>query len=324
MAFTIPDKGEALNDIQSRLFQEDIDVLVAGFLGTDCVLSGCAVTAQGTPDMTVAVAKGAVCSNGALFAVAAGNATITAAHATLPRIDLVVVDSAGAKQVRAGTAASAPKPPARTANDVVLAQVYVPAANTAVESNQITDRRVLRGGSSSGGGASLVIKKATAAVIHNTTAAEQTYASISLPSGLFTTGQILRVRCGGNMLLNSGTPTVRLVITFGGTTMFSDISGASSNDTDRLPWHLDLDLIAVSNTSQKLNGDVSIGPIAAKTAPTTGEGDAWSTASNMNPIRGTSAVDADAADRVFDVRFTMSVSNASNEIVCDYATFELL
>lgn len=142
--FTIPDKGEGANDIQSILFQEYLDVLAAGIAGTDCVLSGLAVTAQGSPNMTVAVASGVAISNGVSFAVTGANGTITTADGTNPRIDLVVITSAGAIAVRAGTPAAAPKPPARTANDVVLAAVYVPASDTTIASNQITDLRVMR------------------------------------------------------------------------------------------------------------------------------------------------------------------------------------
>ena len=145
MPFTIPDKGEGLNDIQSIWFQEYIDILVAGISGDTAVLSGCAVTAQGTPDMTVAVAAGSIRSAGTVYAVTAGNGTITAADATNPRLDLVVITSAGAIAVRAGTASSTPKPAARTAGDVVLAVVFVPAADTAIESNQIVDLRTVSG-----------------------------------------------------------------------------------------------------------------------------------------------------------------------------------
>lgn len=144
MAFSIPDKGEGANDLQSILFQEYLDVIIAGIANTDVVHSGCAVTAQGSPDMTVAVAAGTVMSNGAPFAVTAGNVTITAADGTNPRLDLVVVNSAGTKAARAGTAAANPKPPARTANDVVLAVVYIPASDTTIGSNQITDLRVMK------------------------------------------------------------------------------------------------------------------------------------------------------------------------------------
>ena len=42
--FTIPDKGEGDNDLQSILFQEYLEVLVAGIDGMNCVLSGLVVT----------------------------------------------------------------------------------------------------------------------------------------------------------------------------------------------------------------------------------------------------------------------------------------
>lgn len=144
MPFTIPDKGEGANDLQSVFFQEYIDILVAGLQGVDCVISGCAVTAQGAPDMTVAVASGNVNTNGVYKAVTGANGTITAADATNPRLDLVVITSAGAIAVRAGTSAASPKPPAKTANDVILAVVYIPATDTTISTNQITDLRVMR------------------------------------------------------------------------------------------------------------------------------------------------------------------------------------
>jgi len=142
VAWTIPDKGEGDSNLQSVLFQEDLEILVAGLSGVDCVVSGCAVT--GGADMTPAVASGVVISNGVWFAVTGADVTVTTADSTNPRIDLIVVDSSGALAVRAGTAASAPKPPARTANDVVLASVYVPASDTTIGTSQITDRRVIR------------------------------------------------------------------------------------------------------------------------------------------------------------------------------------
>lgn len=322
MNWTLPDKGEGDSDIQSILFQEDLDILLVGLLGQDCVLSGCAVT--GGADMTPAVAKGAVLSNGVLLPVTAGDVTIGAAHATLPRIDLIVVDSSGNKQVRAGTAAAAPKPPARTANDVVLAFAYVPAADTSIETTKLVDKRVMRGGVAGGGGAPIIIKKQTAPVVFNNTAAAQTYFTVTLPNGLFLSGQQVRLRMGGTMLLNSGTPTVRLVILFGGTTLFSDISGASTADADRNSWDLDITLTAQANADQNLNGLVCMGIIAAKTAPTTGIGDVWSTAENIGSINGSSAIDADAANRDFVVQMTMSVANAANEIACEYAVCELI
>lgn len=143
MPFTIPDKGEGQNDIQSILFQEHLDILVDALEGRQFVLSGCAVTAQGSPNMTVAVASGLVYSDPNVRTVTGANATIAAANATNPRIDMVVIDAAGAIQTRGGTAAAAPKPPVLTAGDVALAQIFVPANDTTISSDQITDMRLM-------------------------------------------------------------------------------------------------------------------------------------------------------------------------------------
>lgn len=333
MAFGLPDKGVGADNVQSILFHEYIDILVAGLLGVDFVLSGCVVTAQGAPDMTVAVAKGAIMSNGALFPVTQGNVTITAADATNPRLDLIVANNAGVKAIRTGTPAANPKPPARSANDVVLAVVWVPALDTTIAAAQITDLRILRGGAATGGGAPIVLKKTTTPVTFNTNAVIQTYFTITLPSGLFLTGQSLRVRCGGSFLMNSGTANLfTLTIAYGGTTMYADATtGVQVASAVRRPWHLDFDLIAQSNTVQNLSGRLEVGSHGTTTPPaaTTGAGAmdsglAVTAESNHTAIEGAAAVDSDAADRTLTVQWTMSVSAAAIETKMDYATAELL
>jgi hypothetical protein len=321
--WNVPDKGTAQNDIQSILYFEYLRILADGINGTAMVLSGGVCSAQGSPDMTVTISKAATVSGGVLNATAAGNATITTANSTNPRIDLVVITSAGAIAVRAGTAATAPKPPTRTAGDVALCAVFVPANDTTISSAQIVDMRMLRNGGP------VTIYKATAAETTNTTssaieALNKANAGLTIPSGLFLAGRVLRVRLGGNMLLNSGTPTVRVVVAYGGATMFSDISAASTADADRAAWHLDFNIVAQGNADQSLNGVLAMGIIAAKTAPTTGIGDAWSTAYNIAAVSGAAAVDSDAANRKLSVQITFSVSNASNELVVEYATVEIM
>jgi len=327
--WTIPDKGEGQNDLQSICFQEYLEALVAGIDGQDCVLKGCDCTAQGSPDMTVAVAKGAVLTNGVLKPVTAGNVTIGTADGSNPRLDLIVVNSSGTKAVRAGTAASSPKPPARTANDVVLAVVYVPASDTTISSAQIVDMRVMRTR-----GPLLLYKTTTAETTNNTSSAvnilDKTNSGVVIPSGLFTAGRILRVRIGGNLLLNSGTPALTLTVVFGGTTMFADQSVSSVADADRAAWHLDLLLVAQGNSDQALSGVLWLQPLdVARAAPTTGgPGDLGfaNTSDRLGNVNfaGSAAVDSDAADRTLQVQFTMSVQNASNEVVVEGAIVELL
>jgi hypothetical protein len=315
VAWTSPDKGTADNDIQSIIFKEYLEVLVAGINGIDCVLSGCVIT--GGADMTPAVAKGAVLSNGTLFPVSAGDVTIGAADATNPRIDLIVVNSAGGRTVRAGTAAAAPKPPARSANDVVLGAVYVPANATAIATSQITDMRVLREQGP------IVLKKTTTPVTFNNTAAIQTYFTITLPSGLFLTGKQLRVTCGGTWLSNSGTPTWTLTIAYGGTTIYSDVSVVTAADVDRKAWYLDFILSAQANNNQRLAGTNNSGVSGTTTAPAAGVGDISGTVGLVNAIAGSSAVDSDAADRTLTVQWTMNVANAAVETVMEFGVAAL-
>lgn len=141
MAFSIPNEADASVAAQAAPDSKDIEILVAGYAGTG-VVSGAAVTAQGSPDMTLAVAAGVVAVLGVQATVTAGNVTITTAHATNPRFDLVVVNSSGTKSVTAGTAAATPVFPTIPASSVVLAAVYVPANDTAIGSTQIVDKRV--------------------------------------------------------------------------------------------------------------------------------------------------------------------------------------
>lgn len=141
----IPDKGTSDNDIQSIAFALDWEIKVAAWQGIDCRLSGCAPSQQGSPDMTIACSAGVVLSNGIELEVTAGNWTVTTADATNPRIDLLVITSAGAKAVRAGTAAAAPKPPARTANDVVCGYVFVAANDTTMTEGSISRAMLANG-----------------------------------------------------------------------------------------------------------------------------------------------------------------------------------
>lgn len=320
MAFTIPDKGEGDNDIQSILFQEDLDIVVAGVSGIDCVLSGLVVT--GGTDMTPAVAKGAVLSNRIMYAVAAADVTITTADATNPRIDLIVVNSSGALAVRAGTPAVAPKPPIRTANDVVIAFVYVPANDTAIATTQITDKRVFSA-------LPVIIYRTTTAETTNNTAAiinilNKTNSGIVIPDGLLTTGRILRVRIGGNCLINFGTPTIRIAVIFGAVTMYDDTSAAGGADNDRDTWHIDFNLVAQGNADQSVNGIWIFNTLGAGTAPTVGFGDIWGPTQSNGAFSGAGTANADTANLTLQVQWTYDVVSVNNEVVVEYATVELL
>lgn len=142
MAFSIPNASDAAFADQAEPDKVDLDILSAGHDRTG-VISGCAVTAQAIPDLTVAVAAGVVAVAGTRATVSAGNVTVIAADLTNPRFDLIAVDNAGTKSRVGGTAAANPVFPAIPANSVILAAVYVPALDVTIGANQITDKRVM-------------------------------------------------------------------------------------------------------------------------------------------------------------------------------------
>lgn len=149
MAFTIANLADVFHENQAEIDSVDLGILVAALAGNG-VIEGCAVTAQGSPDMTVAVAAGYVRVDGKVAAVLSGNVTVGTADGTHPRFDLITVNNAGTKACTAGTAAAEPVFPAIPANSVVIAAVYVPASDTTIASNQITDKRVIVFGEGTG------------------------------------------------------------------------------------------------------------------------------------------------------------------------------
>ena len=152
MAFTIPNESEAFSPFQAEFDSVDIDILVASYNGSG-VVSGWAVPAQSTPDMTVAVAAGVIAVAGVRVAVSGTNKTIGTADSDNPRIDLITVNNSGTLATTAGTAATVPLLPDIPSNSIVLALVFVPANDTAIATNQIIDKRIFISNAATGGSA---------------------------------------------------------------------------------------------------------------------------------------------------------------------------
>jgi hypothetical protein len=148
VAFTIPNTAAAAYAPQAGVDAGDVAIVAAAALRFG-VVGGCGVVAQATPNMTVTVGVGIVhFPTFGQVSVSAQTATITAANATNPRHDLVVVNAAGVVSVLAGTPAALtatgePVYPAAPVNVVVLAAVYVPPAVTAITNAMITDKRMV-------------------------------------------------------------------------------------------------------------------------------------------------------------------------------------
>jgi len=103
------------------------------------------VTALASPGMAVRVQVGtstAYDNAGQVKAIpTSSNLAISAADATNPRVDAVVLNAAGALTVRAGTPNAQPAPPNLSGADILLALVNVAANATDIQAGNIVDAR---------------------------------------------------------------------------------------------------------------------------------------------------------------------------------------
>lgn len=142
----------------AETFRRVIEALIAsqGVVSS----SDLAVTAKGTPDMSVNVATGEAFIIGTeqteqgayhVYNDATVNKTIATADATNPRYDLIVAkvkdseysgsDDEWSLAVVTGTPAASPADPAVPSNSITLARVQVDAGVTSIVSGKITDVR---------------------------------------------------------------------------------------------------------------------------------------------------------------------------------------
>jgi hypothetical protein len=163
--FNVPNEASASYTDQAEIDSGDLKILAAGFNGSG-VISGCLVTAQGSPDDTVAVSSGSYRISGATKTYAGGNvnvlsgsanpdgSTSSAANASYYRYDLIVVDSSSTIGVIHGTvptpawpdyAVNPVFPSFDAATQVVLAAILIPptaASIPFISNSQIVAKNV--------------------------------------------------------------------------------------------------------------------------------------------------------------------------------------
>lgn len=107
------------------------------------IINGCGLTASTGLTVSVALGKIYIAGTGEID-VTAGNLTADAAHATLNRIDLVVVNASGVKSLIKGTAATFPLTPLYTETSFVcLGHLYIGAAVTTLTSANVINSGVV-------------------------------------------------------------------------------------------------------------------------------------------------------------------------------------
>lgn len=108
--------------------------------GRNGVIAGCDVTAQGSPNMSVAVSSGTLKINGGSYAINGRNVTVPTADTVFDRWDIIWGGIEDDVILTEGTPAEAPVPPSPPFGTlIVLAAIYVPALTTAITTDHILD-----------------------------------------------------------------------------------------------------------------------------------------------------------------------------------------
>ena len=130
----------------SELFVAGVDYTTpstVAMLTAGGAYTGGAVTAQASPDQTVAVSAAAyITDEGKRFALSAVSALAAdAANGENPRIDIVYGSGEGVITYLAGTAAGSPAQPTTPAHGVLLASIARAANDNTIAAGDITDKR---------------------------------------------------------------------------------------------------------------------------------------------------------------------------------------
>lgn len=140
--------GLVVAGIGYEVIKRAIVQLTAAAGGGSGVIEGLAVSAQGTPDMTVSVAAGSGVADGALTGLeAAANSAAFVAPTTNPVIAIVQIEDDGTIDLKYGTEAGSPTAPTADSGKLLLAEVYLRVGSTSVKNSDdatngyITDAR---------------------------------------------------------------------------------------------------------------------------------------------------------------------------------------
>jgi len=166
-----------------------------------------------------------------------------------------------------------------------------------------------------------VYASGTASALTNTTTATDV-ATISIPGGTLGANGAVRIRVAGRYKNNSGSAaTLTLQLSYGGTTMWSAVTGSIASNATEHAFVLDVVLSGANSASSQILGGIV--QMSAPNAPTTGLGAmatlATATTGATTAVRGAAAVSS-ASTQSFKVNAKHSVANANIAFTIDYCS----
>ena len=198
------------------------DVLKAAY-NLNGILDGCAIS-DGSSGLEVDLAVGCVVIDGVAKTVAAQTVTLAAAHATLPRLDLITVNTSGVLVANVGVALAVPVYVPIPASEVVVGTVLVAAAATALTDDDINNTQINLNRQQ------FTMNRQTSTVTIVNTTDQLTLASYTIPGRALGTDGGVRMRFGGQILKTSSIANMFWELHLGGTKVLE--TGLTVPDAD--------------------------------------------------------------------------------------------
>ncbi len=288
------------------------DVLKAAY-NLNGILEGCAIS-DGSTGLEVDIAVGCVIIDGVAKTVAAQTVTLAAAHATLPRLDLITINTSGTLVATTGTPLAVPVYDPIPSSQVVVGTVLVAATATALTDDDINNTQINLNRQS------MYLTRSTSIVTISDDATEKTLASFTIPGRALGTDGGVIMKFGGQVLANTGSPTLRWTVDLGGVEVIAlSVAMPLALSSDVREYVAEIGFVNVASmSSQRWFGKAIIGAPTVSTLEwgLTDVSDFATMATYAESTEDT------AVDALLDLRHIWSVSNAAVSINRKWLTVE--